>query len=126
MEVSESFISVPLLIAEPPDSPPLKQVTAIIKPDEGCKKKTDTTSSQTMSKKASKKQDKRRSAATPKFRKPISRDLPKNTKKQTKVSDYFNSVTWHVISSSDTLPDIPPPNSPPVRNTGVLLPSENL
>ena len=34
----------------------------------------------------------------------------------TKVSDYFNSVAWHVISSSDKLPDIPPPGSVPVRN----------
>ena len=108
MEVSESFISVPLLIAEPPDSPPLKQVTDIKKPDEGHKKKPVTTSSWKTSKKASKRQEKKKSDATPKFKKPTSRDLPNNMKKQTKVSDNFNSVAWHVISSSNKLPDIPP------------------
>ena len=59
MEVSESFISVPLPIAEPPDSPPPKQVTDINKPDEGHKKKPVTTSSWKMSKKASKKKEKK-------------------------------------------------------------------
>ena len=117
MEVSESFIiSVSLPVAEPLQSPPWKQVTAINKPDEGNMKKAVTTSSRTMSKKASKKQEKKKSAATPKFKKPTSHDLPENTKKQTKVSDFFNSVAWHVISSSEELPDIPPPNSDSVRN----------
>ena len=116
MDVSESFISVPLPIAEPPDSPLPKQVTDINKPDEGHKKKPVTTSSWKTSKKAFKKQEKKKSDATPKFKKPTSRDLPKNMKKQTKVSDYFNLVAWHVICSSDKLPDIPPPDSVPVRN----------
>ena len=115
-DVSESFISITLPIAEPPDTPPPKQVTDINKHDEGQKKKPVPTSSWKMSKKASKKQEKKKSDATPKFKKPTSRDLPKNTKKQTKVSDYFNLVAWHVISSSDKLPDIPPPDSVPVRN----------
>ena len=80
MDVSESFITVPLPIAEPPDSPLPKQVTDIKKPDQGHKKKPVTTSSRKMSKKASKKQEKKKSDATPK------------------------------------LPDIPPPDSVPVRN----------
>ena len=115
-DVSESFISVTLPIAEPPDTPPPKQVTDINKCDEGHKKKPVPTASWKMSKKASKKQEKKKSDATPKFKKPTSHDLPENTKKQTKVSDYFNSVAWHAMSSSDKLPDIPPPDSVPVRN----------
>ena len=97
MDVSESFISVPLPIAEPPDSPLPKQVTDINKPEEGHKKKPVTTSSWKTSKKASKKQEKKKSDATPKFKKPTSRDLPKNTKKQTKVSDYFNGMSSPVV-----------------------------
>ena len=115
-DVSESFISVTLPLAESPDTPPLKQVTDINKPDEGHKKKPVPTSSRKTSKKASKKQEKKKSEATPKLKKPTSRDLPEKLKKQTKVSDYFNSDAWHAMSSSDKLPDIPPPDSVPVRN----------
>ena len=98
MDVSESFITVPLPMAEPPDSPPPKQVTDINRPDQGHKKKPVTTSSRKTSKKASKKQEKKKSDATLKFKKPTSRDLPEKTKKTNKSKQLlqFGCMACHV------------------------------
>ena len=113
-EKSESVISVSLPFAEPPESPPLKPVPIGHKSAKASKKSDDeaVTTSQTTSKRASKAQQKLLSDKL-KLKKPQSKDIPDN-KKQTKVSDYFQSVQWQILANSDYLPDLPPVD--PVSN----------
>ena len=114
-EKSESVISVPLPFAEPPESPPPKPVPITHKSAKASKKSDDeaVTTSQTTSKRASKAQQKKLLSDKQKFKKPQSKDIP-NNKKQTKVSDYFQSVQWQILVNSDYLPDLPPVD--PVSN----------
>ena len=114
-EKSESVISVPLPFAEPPESPPPKPVPIAHKSAKASKKSDDeaVTTSRTTSKRASKAQQKKLLSDKPKFKKPQSKDIP-NNKKQTKVSDYFQSVQWQILANSDYLPDLPPVD--PVSN----------
>ena len=114
-EKSESVISVPLPFAEPPESPPPKPVPIAHKSAKASKKSDDeaVTTSRTTSKRASKAQQKKLLSDKPKFKKPQSKDIPDN-KKQTKVSDYFQSVQWQILANSDYLPDLPPVD--PVSN----------
>ena len=114
-EKSESVISVPLPFAEPPESPPPKPVPITHKSAKDSKKSDDeaVTTSRTTSKRASKAQQKKLLSDKLKFKKPQSKDIPDN-KKQTKVSDYFQSVQWQILANSDYLPDLPPVD--PVSN----------
>ena len=114
-EKSESVIPVPLPFAEPPESPPLKPVPMGHKSAKASKKSDDeaVTTSRTTSKRASKAQQKKLLSDKPKFKKPQSKDIPDN-KKQTKVSNYFQSVQWQILANSDYLPDLPPVD--PVSN----------
>ena len=114
-EKSKSVISVPLPFADPPESPPPKPVPIAHKSAKASKKSDDeaVTTSQTTSKRASKAQQKKLLSDKPKFKKPQSKDIPDN-KKQTKVSDYFQSVQWQILANSDYLPDLPPVD--PVSN----------
>ena len=114
-EKSESVISVPLPFAEPSESPLPKPVPITHKSAKASKKSDDeaVTTSQTTSKMASKAQQKKLLSDKPKFKKPQSKDIPDN-KKQTKVSDYFQSVQWQILANSDYLPDLPPVD--PVSN----------
>ena len=109
------MISVHLPFAEPPESPPPKPVPITHKSAKASKKSDDetVTTSQTTSKRTSKAQQKKLLSDKPKFKKPQSKDIPDN-KKQTKVSDYFQSVQWQFLANSDYLPDLPPVD--PVSN----------
>ena len=114
-EKSKSVISVPLPFAEQPESPPPKPVPITHKSAKARKKTDDeaVTTSRTTSKRASKAQQKKLLSDKPKFKKPQSKDIPDN-KKQTKVSDYFQSVQWQFLVNSNYLPDLPPVD--PVSN----------
>ena len=113
--MEESVISVHLPFAKPPESPLPKPVPITHKSAKASKKSDDetVTTSQTTSKRASKAQQKKLLSDKLKFKKPQSKDIPDN-KKQTKVSDYFQSVQWQFLANSDYLPDLPPVD--PVNN----------
>ena len=107
-EKSESVISVQLPLAEPPASPPPKPLPIPHKSAKHKKRSDDqvVTTSRTTSKRSSKAQQKKLLSDKPKFKKPQSKDIPDN-KKQTKVSDYFQSIQWQLLANSDHLPDLP-------------------
>ena len=102
-EVSETTMDVNLPVAEYPQSPEPQLVT-----EAGIPPKTSTGSKKSSSKDA-KVPNKNKCQSFPKFKKFHSKDLPKNCKRQTKVSDYFGSLSWRFESNSPYLPDIPPP-----------------
>ena len=101
-EVSETTMNVNLPVAEYPQSPEAQLVTEAVNPP-----KTSTGSKKSSSKDA--KVPKNKCQSFPKFKKFHSKDLLENCKRQTKVSDYFGSLSWRFESNSPYLPDISPP-----------------
>ena len=118
-EVSETTMDVNLPVAQYPQSPEAQLVSETVKPP-----KTSTGSKKSSAKDA--KVHKNKCQTFPKFKKFHSKDLPENCKRQTKVSDYFGSLSWRFESNSPYLPDIPPPvdvNSNGTSNNDVHEPS---
>ena len=105
-EVSKMMMDVTLPVAELPQSPvPVLVPEKPIEPA-NVKKKTSTSSRKTSAKPS--KVPKIKSQSFPKFKKFPLRDLPYNSKRQTKVSGYFQSLSWRLVANSKYLPDIPP------------------
>ena len=100
-EVSKMMMDVSLPVAELPQSPIPELVPENPNESADVKKKTSTSAKPS-------KVPKIKSQSFPKFKKFPSRDLPDNSKRQTKVSDYFQSLLWRLIANSQYLPDIPP------------------
>ena len=105
-EVSKMMMDVSLPVAELPQSPIPKLVPANPNESADVKKKTSTSARKTSAKPS--KVPKIKSQSFPKFKKFPSQDLPDNSKRQTKVSDYFQSLSWRPVANSQYLPDIPP------------------
>ena len=105
-EVTKMTMDVSLPVAEFPQSPIPKLVPENPNESADVKKKTSTYARKTSTKPS--KVTKIKSQSFPKFKKFPSRDLPDNSKRQTKVSDYFQSLSWRLVANSQYLPDIPP------------------
>ena len=101
-EITKTTMAMKLPAAEYPQSPEAQPVSEIMNP-----RKTSKGSKKSSTKDTKVHQNK--SQSFPKFKKFHSKDLPKNCKRQTKVSDYFGSLSWKFESNNPHLPDIPPP-----------------